>query len=139
MEYRSANSLAQGCKGCRKRWDLPRRFELADSCGAVDAMVKGGLSVSGGTARRFTFVVEKHDGSKSEVEFEMSPEVADCRLAVLSRGRAQSLQAAHRQLASPTGSGIRFLFESHSASSSVVGLARCLLLLLNFESAGRRS
>jgi len=39
--------------------DLPPRV--------VDAKVKGGFSVSGGIARRFTFVVEKYDGVSDHV------------------------------------------------------------------------
>jgi hypothetical protein len=60
--------------------DLPPR--------AVGAGSKPLLS-SEGRVSRFTFVVEKYDGSQSEVVLEMSPDVADCVWQVLNRGRGE--------------------------------------------------
>jgi hypothetical protein len=61
--------------------DLPPR--------AVEAKAKMGLLASGRSATRFAFVVESHGGGHSEVEFEMSPEVADFVWQVLNSGREE--------------------------------------------------
>ena len=61
----------------------------------VDAKVRSGFLSSQSATRHFTFTVEKHDGSQSEVEFDLSHRLADGIFRALSRDRAGAASMAH--------------------------------------------
>jgi hypothetical protein len=61
--------------------DLPLR--------AVHVKVKSGFTCPGGMTRLFAVVLEDHEGSPRDVEFELPPEIADGIWRVLGRGREE--------------------------------------------------